>query len=126
MNAWLISAALLLVAMGVIHSLLGERLIFRASRSVAGARERGGWGRYTGIVRATWHLVSLLGWWIAAVLAHAAQAPAGAVLPGWSAGLLVAATVFGGLLVAAQTQGRHPGWVGLLTAGALVAAGTWA
>ena len=125
MNACLMSAALLLVAMGVIHTLLGERLIFRARSVGAGTHDRGGWGRYTGIVRATWHLASLLGWWIAAMLAHAAQAPVGAVLPGWSASLLVAVTVVGGILVAVQTKGRHPGWVGLLAVGALVAAGTW-
>lgn len=117
MQLWFLAAGLLAVVTGVVHSVLGERLIFRHLRSgslvpALGApplRER-----HVRILWATWHIGSVLGWAFAGVLLRLAFAPADNA----ASDLVVSAIVFGylgsSLLVLVGTKGRHPGWIALL------------
>ena len=125
MNAWLVAAAAVIALTGLAHSVGGEWMIFRALRR-GGVVPSGGQpilrGYQTRILWATWHLVTVLGWALAALLlwlalpeAHAAS---GGVIERGTALTLAA----GGALVLWSNRGRHPGWVALFTAAALVLA----
>lgn len=121
MQVQLLAAGLLMVLTGLVHSILGEILIFRRLR--AGTivpllapqplRER-----HLRILWASWHLVSVLGFGLAALLIALAAAPD---LP--SNALLVrivsVAALAGSGLVLFATRGRHPGWLALLIAAVL-------
>lgn len=124
MNAWLLGAAALVFVIGLVHSVLGERMIFRHLRQrglvpTAGApvlREY-----QTRILWATWHVVTLFGWALAAVLAWLAQPAARAGSGGVIECAVIAALVASSGLVLAATRGRHVAWVALLAAAVLVA-----
>jgi hypothetical protein len=115
-------AAVLAAVTGLVHSVLGEILIFRHLRNgslvpALGApplRERN-----VRIIWATWHLATLFGWAFAGVLL---QLGLGRPV---SASLVVGAIVFaylgGAVLVLVGTRGRHPGWVALTAVAALTA-----
>jgi len=117
----LATASLLAVVTGVVHSLLGERLIFRHVRSgsvVPSLPAPPLRARHIRILWATWHLASVLAWAFAGLLWQVARHPSlvtgGAVL-GAAAGGFAASS----LLVLVATRGRHPGWVALGTVGIL-------
>lgn len=117
-------AAVLLVFTGIVHSLLGERLIFQHLRQGTWVPQLGApplRARSIRILWATWHLASVFGWGFAVILwglAAAPEAPVhGLVLPAVSS-----ASAIGAVLVLVGTRGRHPGWVAL----AAVAALSWA
>jgi hypothetical protein len=129
MNTFFVAAALLAFAVGLIHSVMGEVLIFQRLR--AGEQGRGLVPTHGGpllrerhvrILWASWHAPSVLGWGQAAALLWLAQGPR-------STALLfiehsIAASMLGAsLLVLVGTRGRHPGWLGLLAVAALVWAG---
>jgi len=107
-------AGVLAVVTGLIHSVLGEILIFRHLRNgglvpALGApplRERN-----IRIIWATWHLATVFGMAFAGVLFRLALSDA---IPG---SLVVSAIVFaylgGAILVLVGTKGRHPGWIAL-------------
>jgi len=124
MNAWLLGAAALVFVIGLVHSLLGERMIFRHLRQgglvpTAGApvlREY-----QTRILWATWHVVTLFGWALAAVLAWLAQPAVRAASAGLIEQAVMAALVASAGLVLVATRGRHVAWVALLAAAVLVA-----
>lgn len=122
MDAWLTAAAILLAITGLVHSLLGERLIFRHLREGTWVPQRGApplRARHVRILWATWHLASVLGAGFAVILwslAGTPDAPARQlVLPA-----LGGASALGALLVLVGTRGRHPGWVALGVVTALV------
>ena len=122
MQIMLVAAGVLALVTGLVHSVLGEVLIFRHLRSgglvpAMGApplRERN-----IRIIWATWHLATVFGWAFAGVLLRLAVAPHNDS-PG---SLIVSAAVFaylaGSLLVLIGTNGRHPGWIALLVVAAL-------
>ena len=114
---YLFLASLLTIVIGLVHSVFGERLIFRRWRRDAPLPVR-----HLRIVWASWHLVTLMGWGLAAVLWWMARQPAGA-LAGTPLAAAIATTMFASALtVCAATRGRHPGWIGLLVVGLLVVA----
>ena len=59
MQMALFGAGLLAFATGLVHSLLGERLIFRRLREHGASVTE---SRRLGILWATWHLASVFGW----------------------------------------------------------------
>jgi hypothetical protein len=125
MNDWLVAAALVVALTGLAHSVGGEWMIFRTLRR-GGIVPRGGApvlrGYQTRILWANWHLVTLLGWALAALLLWTA-APAGRAASGGVIELGAAVTLAaGGALVLWSNRGRHPGWVALWLAAALTAA----
>jgi hypothetical protein len=128
-NSCFIAAAALIVVIGLVHSVLGERLVFQRMRTHGIVPVNGGQILHESSVRilwASWHIVTILGWCIAGALwwlalpANAALAQSGLV-KGISGALLgSSALVFFG------TKSKHPGWAGLLTAAMLTFAGMYA
>lgn len=116
MNAWLMLAAALMTLTGLVHSLLGEQLIFRRMRRGTLVPAFGGdllQERNVRILWATWHLASVLGWGVAAALLLLADpASAGPATRGL-VHILALASAIGALLVMVSTRGRHPGWIAL-------------
>jgi len=122
MQSYLLAAGVLMILIGVAHSVIGEILIFRQLRAgtivplhaPAPLRER-----HLRILWANWHLCSVLGWGLAALLIVIAGSPD---LPTYALNIriIAIATLAGSLLVLYATRGRHPGWLGLLVAAGLV------
>ena len=120
---------LYLVASGVaaltalVHSVLGEHLIFRHLRNGRVVPALGApplQPRNVRILWATWHLASVFGLAFSGLLlglGRGATAPDPLVT-----GAIVFAYVGGALFVLVGTRGRHPGWIALLAVAAL----TWA
>ena len=119
---WL--AAALAATTGLVHSVLGERLIFRHLRSggviptltAPPLRER-----HVRILWATWHIGSLFGWGFAGVLFHLGGSTDSPSLRAVAVSAIAASYLGASLLVLIGTRGRHPGWIAL----ALVAALSW-
>jgi hypothetical protein len=119
-------AAVAAFVTGLVHSILGERLIFRHLRAggalVPALAAPPLQPRHVRILWATWHLATALAWALAALLWQLAGDVAGA-LP---AATILAATMpaffIGAVLVLVGTRGRHPGWIALGVVGALCAA----
>jgi hypothetical protein len=125
MQSLLITAAVLATVTGVVHSLLGEWLIFRhlrVSAIVPSLPAPPLLGRNVRILWATWHLASVLGWALAGLLWQLAHSPEAVLAASTVLGVTAAAFLAGSLLVLVGTRGRHPGWVAL----GAVAALSWA
>jgi hypothetical protein len=124
MNAALLVAAVGLTLVGAAHSVLGEILVFRALRTRGVVPTGDGHPvlreRQVRILWASWHLVTLLGWALAALLWRLGTVPSDAALAVWVADVTGLATLTGGMLVLYATRGRHPGWAALLVVAALV------
>ncbi|RQP25040.1 hypothetical protein [Piscinibacter terrae] len=129
MNGWLAASGLVTIVVGLVHSIFGERLIFQRLRTGNGwiptqcgpqLREP-----HVRILWVSWHLVTLIGWALSAVLLMlslpAATAwPTHPMLIAIVAGLLASSA-----LVFIGTKGKHPGWIGLLVAAVLALLGGW-
>ena len=122
MSFLLATAGVLAIVTGVVHSLLGERLIFRRLRAatfVPSSPAPPLQSRHVRILWATWHLASFFAWAFAGLLLLLSQDPLAVV----SARSVLFASVFaflaGSLLVLIGTRGRHPGWVALAGVGIL-------
>lgn len=115
MQTYLLAAAVVAALVGVIHSVLGEVLIFRKLRKGAVIPNQAAAPlelRNVRILWATWHLASAFGFGFAAILLFWAKrdsAPDPATA--WALALSFAA---GSVLVMVATRGKHPGWIGLL------------
>jgi hypothetical protein len=123
MNAWLIGAAALVFLIGLVHSVLGEQRIFRHLRR-SGIVPTGGdpvlRDFQTRILWASWHLVTVLAWALAALLLWLAQ-PAAQAASGGAIEIGAALSLAAGAgLVLWSNRGRHPAWIALLAAAGLV------
>lgn len=126
LNIPFLAAALLLIVIGLVHSILGERLIFRRMRHGGFIPTEGGSvlrEPHVRILWATWHVVSALGFGLAALLLWMAQPAQAPLAQSFIASALSAALAASSALVLIGTKGKHPGWIGLLAAAGLVAAG---
>jgi hypothetical protein len=109
------AAAVVALIVGVVHSALGEVLIFRKLRRGAVIPNQAPAPlelRNVQILWATWHLASAFAAGFAAILLFLASrdaAPNSAIL--WA---LILSFAAGSALVLVATRGRHPGWIGLL------------
>lgn len=122
MNSWLLSAGILMIIVGLVHSVFGEHLIFSRLRAGGLVPSDGGSHlreRHVRILWATWHFASVLGWAAALILLYAADA-ANAAVPAPVIEALAAASAVGGTLVLVGTHGKHPGWIALLVVALLV------
>lgn len=127
MNPYLVAAAVLAFVVGLVHSVLGERLIFRRLRTGRVVPTNGGTALREAHVRilwASWHVLTVFGWGMAAVLLWLSFR----MLPGGQTAFIQQAIVIsmssGAVLVFIGTRARHPGWVGLLGVAALTWLGT--
>ena len=123
MNTALVLAAAGLALVGAVHSVMGEILVFRTLRT-RGVVPTGGYPvlreHQVRILWGTWHLVTVLGWALSALLWRLASAPVETNLAAWMADVAGAATLASGLLVFYATDGRHPAWAALLVIATLV------
>lgn len=121
MNIALFSAACLTLVLGIAHSVLGEVLIFkrlRSSGSMSGGTRSDLAPRQWAALWATWHLVTLLAFGLAAILIHMSVNPSASF-----AGLktvFIATFVVSALFWVYGTSGKHPAWIVFLIIAALV------
>ena len=118
MQPYFLSAAILAVVIGLVHSILGERLIFNRLRDGSQLVPTKGKPllreRHIRILWATWHIVTIFGWGIAAMLFSFAW-PASQTTPEVIVTYAIGASMLASsLLVLYATKGKHPGWIGLL------------
>ena len=76
MNSLLLAASLLLCMIGLVHSVLGERLVFRRLRRGTVVPTHGGdvlLERHVRILWATWHAVTVMAWGLGLVLLQLAR-----------------------------------------------------
>lgn len=119
MNILLVIAGVLLVLVGLAHSLLGEIMIFNKLRNgtiiptgkLPPLKEA-----HLRILWATWHLPSILGFALGLILMHFASMTS---QPVTEIHIIAASLTVAGLLVAYATNAKHPGWIGLLLSAAL-------
>ncbi len=117
-------AAVLAVLIGVVHSVLGEVLIFRKLRSgsVVPAQAAPPLSeRNIRILWATWHVVTIFGFALATILFQL-----GSTTDALSIRVIVfnatsAAFLGASILFLVGTRARHPGWVGLAGVAILLA-----
>lgn len=124
MNTLLLAAAALAFVTGLAHSILGEVVIFRRLRRGAFVPTWGGDAlreRHVRILWASWHVLTLLGWCMAAMLVELAAWPATDVTRG-VARLICLGMVTGAVTVLVGTRGRHPGWLAMTLVALLIAA----
>lgn len=126
MNTVLVIAGTLCIILGIIHSLLGEKMIFqkvREGRELIPSKalrpiKKSHWG----ILWATWHLASVFGWCIAGFLFIVAGDEGYLMAEETEVYLQIISfsMLLGSALVSIGTKGRHPGWVVLLAIGLLL------
>jgi hypothetical protein len=124
MQGLLTAAAFIAITTGVVHSILGERLIFRHLRTsglIPSMPAPPLQGRHVRILWATWHFASVFGWALAALLLQLAHDPEAGLSSRSVLAAVAGANLAGALLVLVATRGRHPGWIALMTVGIL----TW-
>lgn len=123
MNWYFAAAGALAFAVGLIHSILGETLIFRRMRKRGLVPTDGGpllGERHVRILWASWHVLTVFGWCIAALLLRFAEASPHGGDHAFIDFAIVAAMLAGSALVFAGTRAKHPGWIGLLGVAVLV------
>ncbi|MEO8189552.1 MAG: hypothetical protein ABI682_04360 [Acidobacteriota bacterium] len=123
MNLYFAFAAILALLVGLAHSLLGERMIFRHLRRGSLVPTEGGTllsERQVRILWASWHVLTVFGWGMAAILVWLSfhSSASGSTAPLEQA--IAVSMLIGSLLVFVGTRAKHPGWVGLLGVAALV------
>jgi hypothetical protein len=129
MNWYFFSAAALAFVVGLVHSILGEKLIFRRMRSSGVVPTNGGGvlrEPHVRILWATWHVVTALGWCAAAILLWLALPSSTHLVQSVLPKAIGAAMLASSVLVLVGTNGKHPGWVGLLLVAILTTAGSYA
>jgi hypothetical protein len=123
MNSCLVIAAILAFLVGLVHSVLGEKLIFCRLRQGSLVPTNGGSllrERHVRILWASWHVLTVFGWCIAAVLLWLSL-PASIPRPARFIEYAVIVTMLAGAaLVFFGTRAKHPGWVGLLAVAVFV------
>jgi drug/metabolite transporter (DMT)-like permease len=123
MNSLLASAAALAFLVGLAHSVIGEILIFRRLRQGGLVPTNGGSllkERHVRILWASWHVLTVFGWCIAAALLWLSLPSSSASSTWFIEQAVVVAMLVGSALVFFGTKARHPGWAGLLAVAVLV------
>ncbi len=129
MNLYLLIAAILCFFLGLVHSFLGEYLIFKHRRKkgnlVPSINSNELKERHLRILWATWHLASAFGWCIGAILMKITltENPLNKGLVDFILQSIVFTMIFSSVLVLVGTKGKHPGWVVLLLIGILTIIG---
>lgn len=113
----LIGAGSLLLLIGMVHSVLGEKLIFRRMRKTGIIPTLGAPLLREGHVRiiwATWHLVTVLAGALGAILFRLAVPAEQGQIYAFIEQTILFSILGGSLLVLVATKGKHLGWLGLL------------
>lgn len=122
MNAFLVAAAGVVTLGGVLHSLLGERLILSKLSTASLPKVVGSSDFTLQVLRLFWHLVSVAWWGFALLLVLLARMPGEA---NRSLLLAIAATFLASAIVSAVvSRGKHFSWGVLLLTAILTWLGT--
>ena len=122
MQTYLVAAGAVAILVGLIHSILGEVLIFRRMRERGVVPTNGRpvlKERHVRILWASWHIVTIFGWAFAAVLLELARLSSESVLHEFIIITVILSMFASSVLVLFATKGMHPGWVGLLVVAGL-------
>jgi len=117
MNRLFVAAAVLAFLVGLVHSVLGEILIFRRMRQRGFIPTNGGGvigERHVRILWASWHVLTVFGWCIAAILLLLSRTSPQAAGSDVLATAIIVAMIVGSVFVFVGTRAKHPGWAGLL------------
>lgn len=121
----LLLAGCLAIILGIIHSILGEYLIFQRMRDVGIIPTNGGTllkPKNVRILWASWHLVTVFGWALGSILCWLSlSSSVELIIPARLTNIITVAMLLGAILVLIGTKGKHPGWV-VLT---IIALSTW-
>ena len=123
MNTYLVSAAILAFVVGLVHSILGELMVFSRMRQGLIVPTNGGSvlrQPHVRILWASWHVLTIFGWSLAAVLLLLASEPSVGSLRDSLLQAVAVAMLLGSVVVFYGTKARHPGWLGLLAVAALI------
>ena len=129
MNWYLAAAGTLTFAIGLVHSLLGERLVFQRMRSAGFIPTNGGpflREPHVRILWASWHVVTAMGWCVAKTLFWLSLPLSKHLAQSLFAEAAVAPMLASSILVLVGTKGKHPGWAGLLGVAIVTAIGWYA
>lgn len=122
MQTYLLAAGAVAILVGMIHSILGEVLIFRRMREGKLVPTNGRpilKERHVRILWASWHIVTIFGWAIAAILLELARSSSELELQGFVLNTVALSMLASSFLVLFATKGMHPGWFGLLAVAGL-------
>lgn len=124
---YILIAAILTIITSLVHSILGELMIFqkkRISGSIVPRNLKSNKVEQWGIIWATWHIVSFFGLAIAATLFYISRmAQIESELIHFMINTISIAMFASSLLVLIGTKARHPGWIALLIVGGLLSFG---
>jgi hypothetical protein len=123
MNFYFVAAASLAFVVGLVHSVLGEVMIFSRLREQGLVPTNGGALLRESNVRilwASWHVLTVLGWSIAALLIWLSLPASRVTSHAFIEQTIAVAMLASSALVLVATKGRHPGWAGLGGVAALV------
>lgn len=129
MNTYLLSAGILCFILGLIHSILGEYLIFNRKRIkghfIPSLGSKALPEGHLRIVWATWHLASFFGWCLGIIIIKIAsiQHTMEVVWIDFLLQSISISMIAGAVLVLLATKGKHPGWIVLLIIGILLILG---
>ena len=117
MEFYLFAAGCLIIVLGLIHSVMGEFLIFQRMRQ-GGVIPINGQPvlkeRHVRILWASWHLVTIFGWGLGIILLGYSLPDSGYATLSFVENTVLISTLSGALLVFIGTKAKHPGWVVLL------------
>jgi hypothetical protein len=120
----LFTAGCLVILLGLVHSLLGEYLIFRHLRDGGITPTKAGEllkERHVRILWASWHLVTVFGWGISAIIfGYYLSSSPKLTIPSFVIISIALSMIAGAALVLFATQGKHPAWLVLVTIAILV------
>lgn len=117
MNLYFAVAGCLALVVGIVHSILGEMLIFRQMRKGTLVPTDGSpvlKERQVRILWASWHLVTVFGWGFGAILLWLAFPSTQYTVQAFVENAILFSMLAASLIVLVGTKGRHPGWLGLL------------
>jgi hypothetical protein len=129
MNTYLLIAAILCFVLGIAHSVLGEFLIFNSKRFkgnlVPSKQTEDLKERHLRILWATWHLASVFGSGIGAILMKLSlsKSQLNVAIADVAIQPIIYTMLLSSILVLIGTKGKHPGWVVLLSICVLIILG---
>ncbi len=120
----LLTAGCLVFLLGLVHSLLGECLIFRHLRDSGIIPTKGSdllEEKQVRILWASWHLVTIFGWGIGAILCgFYSSSSTEIVVPSFVINSVAWSMITGAAIVLFTTKGKHAAWVVLTAIAVLV------
>lgn len=117
MNTYFVVAGCLAFVVGLVHSVLGEILIFRQMRKSGFVPTEGSpilRERHVRILWSSWHLVTVFGWAFGAILLRLSFPSSQYIVQAFVEDAIMFSMLTASLIVFVGTKGKHPGWLGLL------------